>query len=140
LKTALDTGAAAERFVRMVVELGGPADLLDRPANHLAGAPVVRPAPPTQTGTVQAMDVRRIGVAIVALGGGRRQVADRIDHRVGLTEVCALGEPVGPDRPLAVVHAADAAAADAAIAELQAAIVVGDAAVRPASVVRERLA
>ena len=39
---ALDSGAAAERFARMVAELGGPADLVERPADHLAAAPVRR--------------------------------------------------------------------------------------------------
>ncbi|MDF0505718.1 thymidine phosphorylase, partial [Burkholderia cenocepacia] len=41
LQQALDSGAAAERFARMVVALGGPADLLDAPARHLARAAVI---------------------------------------------------------------------------------------------------
>ncbi|HDV6330236.1 TPA: thymidine phosphorylase, partial [Burkholderia cenocepacia] len=40
LQQALDSGAAAERFARMVAALGGPADLLDAPARHLARAAV----------------------------------------------------------------------------------------------------
>ena len=40
---ALQSGRAAERFSAMVVELGGPSDLLDAPSRHLPGAPVVRP-------------------------------------------------------------------------------------------------
>src|SRR5262249_42503501 len=37
---ALQSGAAAEKFVQMVAELGGPADLLRAPDKHLAAAPV----------------------------------------------------------------------------------------------------
>ncbi|HVW18208.1 MAG TPA: thymidine phosphorylase, partial [Solirubrobacteraceae bacterium] len=43
---ALDSGAAAERFAAMVAELGGPADLLERPDAHLPRAPVVVEALP----------------------------------------------------------------------------------------------
>ena len=49
-----------------------------------------------------------------------------IDPAVGLTEIAPVGAEVGPDRPLAVVHARDEAAADAAIAALRAAVAVGD--------------
>ena len=43
---SLESGAAAERFARMVAELGGPADFLERPTEHLATAPVVRAVAP----------------------------------------------------------------------------------------------
>ena len=49
----------------------------------------------------------RIGLAVVALGGGRTRAADAIDHAVGLTELAGIGDEVGPDRPLALVHARD---------------------------------
>ena len=53
------------------------------------------------------MDVRAVGLAVVALGGGRLRETDPVDHAVGLTEVAAPGERVGPgERPLALVHAA----------------------------------
>ena len=39
---ALASGAAAETFARMIAALGGPADLLERPDEHLASAPVQR--------------------------------------------------------------------------------------------------
>ena len=38
---AVASGAAAERFARMVAALGGPSDLVERPNRHLAAAPVV---------------------------------------------------------------------------------------------------
>ena len=39
---ALDSGRAAETFGRMVAALGGPADFVERSADHLPKAPVVR--------------------------------------------------------------------------------------------------
>jgi thymidine phosphorylase len=63
----------------------------------------------------------------VALGGGRRHEAEDVDHAVGLSEVAAPGERVGPaERPLALVHARTEDEADAAVAALRAAFAVGD--------------
>jgi thymidine phosphorylase len=127
---ALAGGAAAEAFAAMVAAMGGPSDLLESPQRHLPQAPVVRAVAPAQAGIVSAIDVRAVGVAIVALGGGRTRETDPVDHAVGLTEVAALGESVGPgsdSRPLAVLHARDEASFERAAAELRAAITIGDA-------------
>ncbi|HVW19157.1 MAG TPA: hypothetical protein VHB30_13005, partial [Solirubrobacteraceae bacterium] len=77
---------------------------------------------------VARVDARAVGVAIVGLGGGRARETDCVDHAVGLTEVAAPGERVGPgERPLALVHAADEGSAMRAVAELRAAFAVADA-------------
>ena len=124
---ALDSGAAAERFGAMVAELGGPSQLVDAPDRFLAPAPVVVPVWPREAGTVAAIDVRAIGIAIVTLGGGRARETDRVDHSVGLTEVTALGDRVGPgERPLATVHARDHDGALAAAEALRAAYTLGE--------------
>jgi thymidine phosphorylase len=79
-------------------------------------------------------------LAVVELGGGRRDAADRIDHGVGLSEVAGLGEAVGPERPLALVHARSVATAEAAENALREAITIGDAAAAAANPVHRRLA
>ena len=99
---ALDNGAAAERFAAMVAELGGPADLLENPDRHLPAAPVTVAAEPAEAGAVTSVNVRDVGLAVVALGGGRTRESDPVDHSVGLTEVAAPGEQLAPGgRPLA---------------------------------------
>ena len=119
---ALDNGAAAERFAAMVVELGGPADLLEAPDRHLRAAAVTVEADPAEAGIVSAVDVRAVGLAVVGLGGGRTRETDPVDHSVGLTQVAAPGEEVAPGgRPLAVVHAADQVGAARAKQALRAA-------------------
>ena len=140
LEAALDTGAAAERFARMVEFLGGPSDLIEDPGKHLPAAPVVHPALPEQPGVITAMDLRRIGLAVVQLGGGRRDPADRIDHGVGLSEVAGLGEAVGPERPLALVHARSQEAAEAAGRTLRDAIILGERAAPGTKLIHKRLA
>ena len=124
---ALDGGGAAERFAAMVSELGGPSDILDAPDRHLSKAPVRVAAEPAEAGTVSALDVRAVGLAVVALGGGRTRETDPVDHSVGLTDVAAPGEEVGPGgRPLATVHAGDEEAARRAAEALRAAYELGD--------------
>ena len=121
---ALDSGAAAERFAAMVAALGGPSDFVERP--QLATAPVVRAATPERDGVVTGMDCRAVGLVVTGLGGNRRREDDIIDPAVGLTGIAPTGAEVGPDRPLAMVHAASEAAADEAIAALRAAVTVGE--------------
>ena len=137
---ALSGGAAAERFAAMVTELGGPSDLMERPDAHLPIAPQVSAALPDRAGIVTKVDVRAVGLAVVALGGGRRHEAESVDHAVGLSEVAAPGERVGPaDAPLAVIHARTEADADAATAALRAAFTVGDQAPADPPAILERL-
>ena len=126
---ALEDGSAAERFAAMVAELGGPSDLLEAPERHLGEARVVAAAEAAEPGVVVGIDVRAVGLAVVGLGGGRARETDAIDHAVGLTEVAAPGERVGPgERPLAVVHARDEASAVRAAEALRAAYEVSGAA------------
>ncbi|WP_439495071.1 thymidine phosphorylase [Bosea sp. (in: a-proteobacteria)] len=139
VETAFASGAAAECFARMVAALGGPADLLDASERHLAAAPIVRPAYPQRAGIVQTSDTRGVGLAVVALGGGRTRPQDPVDHAVGLTELAGLGDRVGPDRPLAIVHARDEAGFSAAEARLRRAYSLGDDGAGHGPLIAERI-
>jgi thymidine phosphorylase len=121
LKRALETGAAAERFGRMVAGLGGPGDFLAEAHRLLPRAPVLVDATPERKGFVVGVDVRAVGLAVVELGGGRARAADAIDPAVGLTELQPIGAEVGPDAPLARIHARDPERAQAAANRLRAA-------------------
>lgn len=139
-RAALQSGAAAEHFARMVVELGGPTDLLERPDAYLATAPVTVEAHAERDGVVAAVDVRAVGLAIIDLGGGRRREDDAIDHAVGLTEIAEPGERVGPGgRPVALVHARDEDSAARAAQAVAAAFRVGDRILDPNPAVLEVL-
>ncbi len=137
---ALDTGAAAEAFQRMVAGLGGPADLLEAPQRHLPQAACQVPAVPERAGFVAAIDVRALGVAVLALGGGRARADQDIDYAVGLSEVAGIGEEVGPARPLALVHARSEADAEAAVAQLTQAFDVTSESRRPGPAIIDTLA
>ena len=131
----LDGGFAAERFARMVATLGGPRDVFSDA--RLPLAPVVRPVPAARSGYVDTIDVRALGWAVVALGGGRARPGDAVDPRVGLSAVAGRGTWLDEGEPLAFVHAATEASADVAVAEVQRAMPTGDAPPAPWPLIAE---
>lgn len=133
VRTALSSGAAAERFARMVSMLGGPADLLEHPDAHLACAPVQRAVLSSASGHVMAVDVRALGQMVVDLGGGRTHPGQAIDHAVGLAAVIGRGDAVHAGQPLAIVHARTAEAAGRAETRVREAFHIGVQAPPPAS-------
>jgi thymidine phosphorylase len=139
-RAALDSGAAAERFARMVAGLGGPSHVLSPRFAGLARARVVVDVPAPRAGFIGAMDTRALGLVVVELGGGRRRAVDAVDPSVGLSRVQALGERVDAGQPLLRVHASTRAGALAAAARVTAAITVTDAAPRESRVIVERIA
>ncbi len=137
-RRALEDGRAAEVFARMVAALGGPTDLLERPDAHLPSAVVSLPVRPSRSGIVVRVDARCLGLAVIELGGGRRLATDRIDPSVGLSAVAGIGATVGPDDPLAIVHAPDESAAERAAAAVEEAFTLANGTAAPGPVVIER--
>ena len=139
LRGTIESGAAAERFERMVAALGGPTDIIARASALLPRAGLVVEAWPEQGGIVTSVDVRAVGLAVVELGGGRARASDAIDPSVGLTKLAALGDELGAERPLALVHARDLTSAEAATQRLRAAYRLGDETPRRRDPVVERI-
>ncbi|WP_116133229.1 thymidine phosphorylase [Tropicimonas sp. IMCC34043] len=137
---ALRSGAAAERFERMIAALGGPADFVGAWRRHLPEAAVVRDVFPAEAGVVARIDVEAVGLAVVHLGGGRLRDGDVIDPSVGFSTLAGLGEMVSAGRPLGRVHAASDAAAEAAAVALRGAYLIGAAAPDLPPLIHERIA
>jgi len=116
-EAAVSSGQAAEIFGRMVTALGGPIDFVENYDTHLEKAPVVRPI--YGEGILVEMDTRAVGNALIELGGGRRQVGEKLNLSVGFSQMAPIGTELGNERPLAIVHAASEADADKAIQNLQ---------------------
>lgn len=136
---ALESGDAADRFGEMVAELGGPVDFVERWRDRLPAAPVMREVPAPRTGTVQAIDGEALGLAVVALGGGRMKQGDKVNPSVGLSEIAALGDQVTEGLPVAMVHAANSDAAEAALRAVQRAMTIGPAAPQIPPLVHRRI-
>jgi thymidine phosphorylase len=112
----------------MVAALGGPRDVFAD--SGLASAPCVRSVPCERDGELVAMDTRAIGLAVIALGGGRNVADATIDPRVGFDRIVPLGTAVRRGEPMARVHAASDADAERGAAAFAAALQVHDSATR----------
>lgn len=105
LNKSLDSGLAAEKFAKMVHILGGPSDLIENPKKYLAQAPIQVPVKAKQAGYISRFNTRELGLAVVALGGGRLRSDQVIDPAVGLTKIVELGTRVEVGDELMIIHA-----------------------------------
>lgn len=126
-ETKLADGSAADRFGRMIAALGGPADFVALAEHYLPKAAMIAPCYPETDGYVEGMVAKDIGLALIALGGGRKKPDDPIDLSVGFTDFCQVGDRVGASRPLCIVHARNEVEWQDAARRVRAAITVADA-------------
>ncbi len=127
VRAVIADGRAADRFGRMIAAVGGPLGFVDDPLRFLPEATVIREVTAREAGFVAGIDGEALGLAVVALGGGRQVESYIVDPAVGLSGVARLGARVEKGAPLSVIHAAREDAARAAEAAVRAAILIGDA-------------
>ena len=139
VERALDSGAAAERFAKMVAALGGPTDLLENMDRHLPRPVIQMAVLPPKPGTISGMDTRAIGLAVMALGGGRRRADDAIDYAVGISAMRGIGSRVDDDTPICIVEAQNEDDARAATAQILAAVDIASGKPKPAPVIHRRI-
>ena len=77
-------------------------------------------------GTLRFIDVRAVGRAVSALGGGRAHLGDPIDPAVGLVFLHAEGDPVSAGDPICQIHHRESRGLEPAIALLTEAIEIGE--------------
>ncbi len=105
MQKAFQSGAAAEKFGEMVAALGGPVDYVENMEQYLPRCDFIEEIYTKEQGFVGAINTKNIGMAVVDLGGGRRQSSDSIDHGVGLDWLAGIGQIVGAEQPIARIHA-----------------------------------
>src|SRR5690606_25619724 len=110
-----------------VATLGGPADFMERQLAYLPKAPIEHAVEAGKDGYVTGIETRDIGLAVVALGGGRTKPDDVIDHAVGITGLLPVGAEVVKGEPIAIVHARSRNAAEKAEREIRAGYLIGAA-------------
>ncbi|HEX6089163.1 MAG TPA: thymidine phosphorylase [Gemmatimonadales bacterium] len=121
----IESGAALDRLRAIIEAQGGNPAVVDDPG-ALPQAPVERIWEAPVAGIVSRVEPRRIGRAIMALGGGRMKVDDAIDPAVGFVITARPGDLVARGQPLATIHARDDSGARAAAQALAEAIVIGE--------------
>jgi pyrimidine-nucleoside phosphorylase len=118
---AIADGSALAAYESWISAQGGNPDV-----GALETAPVVRELEAPRDGHVCGLGAVQIGLAALRLGAGRREKDDVIDHSVGIVCLKKRGDAVTVGEPLAEIHAADDAAAEAAAAEVLEAYELGD--------------
>lgn len=93
LAAAVLDGRALNLYQKMIEAQGGKfSKRLPLAASHLVLA--------KQDGFVSSFDGQNLGHSVVAMGGGRRQQNDPINHQVGLEILRKIGDPVEAQQPL----------------------------------------
>jgi pyrimidine-nucleoside phosphorylase len=126
LEQSVSSGRALETFARVIEAQGGNPAVVEDPS-VLPQAAEVEVFRASRDGVVVAVEPRRLGRAIIELGGGRRTMEEDVDPSVGFVIPTKPGDPVRAGEPLASVFARDAAGIAAGIGALEEAIVIGDA-------------
>ena len=138
LEEAIASGAAIEKFGAMIRAQGGDDRVIDDPsllprANHQTTATAA------QSGFVQAISAREIGLAGVDLGAGRRTVDDELDLSAGFVLSAKVGASVEAGDVLATIHASDSTLLEHAARRVEAAYAIGESAPASAPLVTEEV-
>jgi pyrimidine-nucleoside phosphorylase len=123
LERAISSGHALEKLRAVIARQGGDPRVVDTPES-LPHAPLVEEYLAPIAGHVRTVEPRQIGEAVVAMGGGRQTMEDRVDPAVGLVLHVQPGARIDAGASLATIHARDANGLAVARAALRAAIVV----------------
>jgi pyrimidine-nucleoside phosphorylase len=96
-REVLESGAALKAFEKLVERQGGRLSEMPQPTeSHTVTAPA--------GGRLRSIDVERLGVALIALGAGRRKAGEPIDPTAGLEMHVEPGDMLQPGQPLLTLH------------------------------------
>ena len=124
LSEQLHSGKALAQMARFVEAQGGdPSYVLDEKKLKLAAK--VKPLTAKEAGYVSGIACAEVGMASLALGGGRETKADTIDPEVGIMLHKKVGDAVKPGDVLAEVYYNDDQKGDEGIKRLEAAYHIG---------------
>ncbi|GAA1503470.1 thymidine phosphorylase [Sphaerisporangium rubeum] len=119
---ALKDGSAMDAWRRMISAQGGDPDA------PLPTAPETTRVTAPATGVLSRLDAYKVGVAAWRLGAGRARKEDTVSASAGITLHAKPGDHVEKGSPLLTLHTEDAARFPRALATLEDAYAVGDAA------------
>ncbi len=104
INQVVSNGKAAEKFNKMIHALGGPVNFLEKYNSHLLSSSYVGEIKANNSGSIHSIETRKLGLILIELGGGRKQINDKIDYTVGYENVISVGENVDTSTPLLKVH------------------------------------
>ena len=122
---AIASGRALNKFEEIVAAQGGDAKVVRDPT-LLPRAPRQAEFLAMREGIVQRVDPRTIGYGVIALGGGRRNMEDKVDPSVGFVIPAKPGARVTRGQKLATIYARNDEGLELGKSILEEAIVIGE--------------
>ncbi len=84
----------------MVVALGGPKNILTSFEKDLTNHSIKKDIFVNEAGWIEKIYTRELGLILIELGGGRKQITDKIDYGVGYDNVLNVGDEINSSVPL----------------------------------------
>jgi thymidine phosphorylase len=134
LDSALSTGAALEKWREMITAQGGDPDA------EIVDADERRPYTAPQSGWIERLDARAVGIGAWRLGAGRARKEDPVSPTAGIICLKKPGDQVERGEPLLELRADDPARFDYAFAALENSVNIGPDEPPPSRLVIERIA
>ena len=100
INLVLDNGAAAEKFEKMIYALGGPRSFLTSYKKDLNINLKIKEVLSNRNGWIKEINTRKLGLLLIELGGGRKQIDDKINYYVGYDNVLGIGDYVDKNTPI----------------------------------------
>ncbi|HEV7704388.1 MAG TPA: thymidine phosphorylase, partial [Gemmatimonadaceae bacterium] len=138
LEGAIASGAAAEKFKEIIEAQGGNPAVVDDPA-LLPQAEAIELFRAARRGFIAQIEPRAVGRGIIALGGGRTTMEDKVDPGVGFVITVKPGDWVEAGEAIASVFARDEAGLRAGAGALREAIRIADEAEPPLPLISHRV-
>jgi pyrimidine-nucleoside phosphorylase len=137
VEEAISSGRALAAFRELVKAQGGDAHFIDD-LSLLPTGKLRSTVNAPQDGYVQQLDARRIGRALIALGGGRRIQEDAVDPGVGIELLVKVGAKVEKGQVIAEVNANSPQKMSEALTMVQSAIRVGSTPAKKQELILDR--
>ena len=138
MDAAIGSGKALRKFEEIIRAQGGDDGVVKDPlrlpqARHRGEFTAQR------EGVVQSVDPRTVGYGVIALGGGRRNMEDKVDPSVGFVITAKPEDHVLKGQALAKIYARSKKDLETARSVLGQAIVISDSAPPPLPLVSHRI-
>jgi pyrimidine-nucleoside phosphorylase len=138
MDASIRSGKALKKFEEIISAQGGDSGVLDNPL-LLPQAPHRAELTAYRDGVVESVDPRSVGYGVIALGGGRRNMEEKVDPSVGFVITAKPEDRVVKGQPLATIYARSKKDLAAGRTVLEQAIVISESAKPPLPLVSHRI-
>ena len=136
-RMTIENGSALAYFRKNVETQGGDDSICDNPESLIDESLMRKAVVAENAGFVVSIDTKRLGLAIVEIGGGRTKAEDEVDPAVGCRIAKVIGERVEKEMSLAELFCRDEKQYDFAAKEIVESFEIGSEQVERPKLIRE---